>query len=218
MRLVLLGTPGAGKGTQAKFIKDKYHIAQISTGDILRAATTAGTPLGKQVKDIMDSGRLVSDDIMIQLVKERILEPDCQNGFLLDGFPRTIPQAEALRENNVHLDFVVEVYVPDEEVIKRLSGRRVHPGSGRVYHLIYNPPKDDLKDDVTGEPLIQREDDKEETIRKRLDVYHQLTEPLVKYYSNSAGNVGPTYIKIDGTGPVEDVRDRIFTALAKALA
>lgn len=214
MRLMLLGCPGAGKGTQAKFLKEKYHIAQISTGDMLRVAINAGTPLGKQVKQIMDEGRLVSDDIMIQLVKERVKEPDCKNGFLLDGFPRTIPQAEALRENNIHLDYVIQVDVPDAELIKRLSGRRVHPASGRVYHVLYNPPRVDGKDDETGEPLIQRVDDHEETIRKRLAVYHQQTEPLVNYYIHAAKENSvdaPTYIKIDGTGPVEEVSERIYS-------
>lgn len=210
MRLVLLGCPGAGKGTQAKFIKEKYQAPQISTGDMLRAAINAGTPLGKQVKQIMDEGRLVSDDIMIQLVKERIQEPDCKNGFLLDGFPRTIPQAEALRENNVHLDYVIEIKVPDEELIKRLSGRRVHLASGRTYHLLYSPPAVEGKDDVTGEPLIQREDDHEDTVRKRLSVYHQQTEPLVKYYSEATGSDKPIYIKIDGRGSVDEVHDRVF--------
>jgi adenylate kinase len=218
MRLVLLGCPGAGKGTQAKFIQEKYRTPQISTGDMLRAAINAGTPLGKQVKQIMDEGRLVSDDIMIQLVKERIQQSDCANGFLLDGFPRTIPQAEALRDNHIHLDYVIEIKVPDEDLIKRLSGRRVHPGSGRTYHILHNPPKVEGKDDVTGEPLIQREDDHEDTIRKRLGVYHKQTEPLVRYYSESADSDKPVYIKIDGRGPVDEVRERVFSALAAAKA
>lgn len=214
MRLVLLGCPGAGKGTQAKFIKDKFSIPQISTGDMLRAAIHAGTPLGLQVKSIMDEGKLVPDDVMIKLVKSRIAESDCQNGFLLDGFPRTIPQAEALRENNVHLDYVIEIKVDDEELIKRLSGRRVHPGSGRVYHILYNPPHVDEIDDVTGEPLIQRQDDHEDTIRERLKIYHQQTEPLVNYYQTMAKeNKGPIYISINGIGPVEEIRNRIFSAL-----
>jgi adenylate kinase len=216
MHLVLLGCPGAGKGTQATFIKDKFHIPQISTGDMLRAAANAGTPLGQQVKQIMDNGQLVSDDIMIQLVKERIQEPDCQKGFLLDGFPRTIPQAEALRQNNIRIDFVIEIKVPDSELIKRLSGRRVHPASGRVYHVAYNPPREEGKDDITGDPLIQRQDDHEDTIRHRLSVYHQQTEPLVKYYSEATGKDAPVYIKIDGIGPVEEIRDKIFSALEKA--
>jgi len=214
MRIMLLGAPGAGKGTQASIIKDKFKLAQISTGDMLRSAIAAGTPLGKQVKQIMEEGRLVSDDIMIQLVKERISQPDCKNGFLLDGFPRTIPQAEALKNNHVNLDYIIQIDVDDEDLIKRLSGRRVHPASGRVYHVLYNPPKMPDKDDVTGEALIQRTDDHEETIRNRLKVYHQQTEPLIKYYKdvskqNDSIHV-PTYIKIDGTGSVDDVTDRIF--------
>ncbi len=218
MRLILLGPPGAGKGTQAQFITDKFKIPQISTGDMLRAAINASTPLGKQVKQIMDAGQYVSDDIMIQLVKDRIQEPDCQFGFLLDGFPRTIPQAEALRQNNIKLDFIVEIKVPEEELIRRLTGRRVHPASGRVYHLIYNPPIQEDKDDITGEPLVQREDDREETIRKRLNVYQQQTEPLVQYYSELKGNNIPVYIKVDGQGSVEDVCDRIFTEIERAKA
>ncbi|MEO8402063.1 MAG: adenylate kinase [Gammaproteobacteria bacterium] len=217
MRLVLLGSPGVGKGTQAKFIKEKYSLAQISTGDMLRSAINAGTPLGKQVKQIMDEGRLVSDDIMIALVKARVQEPDCANGFLLDGFPRTIPQAEALQQNQIYLDFVVEIKVPDTELIQRLSGRRVHPASGRVYHLDHNPPKILGKDDVTGDELVQRVDDREETIRKRLSVYHQQTEPLVNYYINHAKNEpnhSPTLIRIDGHGTVEEVKERIFKALS----
>lgn len=212
MRLVLLGCPGAGKGTQAKFITEKYNIPQISTGDILRAAVNAGTTLGKQVKQTMDAGHLVSDDIMIQLVKERIAWPDCHNGFLLDGYPRTIPQAESLRENGITLDCVVEIKVPDPELIKRLSGRRIHPVSGRVYHLEYNPPKNEGKDDLTGEPLIQRLDDQEDTIRNRLTVYHKQTSPLVDYYKK-ADNI--IYIEIDGTGSMEQVKERIFSALDK---
>jgi adenylate kinase len=218
MRLVLLGCPGVGKGTQAKYIKEKYGIAQISTGDMLRAAINAGTPLGQQVKQIMDEGRLVSDDIMIALVKARVQEPDCANGFLLDGFPRTIPQAEALHDNHVHLDYIVEIRVPDAELIKRLSGRRVHPGSGRVYHKEFNPPKIDNKDDITGEELIQRPDDHEETIRKRLTVYHQQTEPLVNYYLEQAKEEpdhSPIHVRIDGIGTVEEVKKRIFIALSK---
>ncbi|MHB1947728.1 MAG: adenylate kinase [Gammaproteobacteria bacterium] len=218
MRLVLLGPPGAGKGTQATFIKEQYHIPQISTGDMLRSAISAGTTLGKQVKQIMEEGRLVSDEIMIQLVKERLADPDCKNGYLLDGFPRTIPQAEALRENNIPLDYVIEIKVPENELIQRLTGRRVHPGSGRTYHLVYNPPKIADRDDVTGEPLIQREDDQEDTIRKRLNVYRQQTEQLVEYYSKAFGPDLPIYIQIDGTGAVETVRDRIFSALTKAKA
>lgn len=217
MRLMLLGCPGAGKGTQAKIITEKYHIPQISTGDMLRAAIAAGTPLGAQVQQIMQEGRLVSDDIMIQLVKDRIQQPDCSKGFLLDGFPRTIPQAEALKKNHVHLDYVIEISVPDADLIKRLSGRRMHLASGRVYHVLYNPPREEGKDDVTGEPLIQREDDHEETIRKRLAIYHQQTEPLVNYYIQSATEQedAPVYIKVVGMGTVEEVSQRIFTALSK---
>ena len=217
MRLVLLGCPGVGKGTQATFIKKQFHIPQISTGDMLRAATLAGTPLGMEVKQIMDEGRLVSNDIMIKLVKERIQAPDCTKGFLLDGFPRTIRQAEALRENHIHLDFVIELRVPDAEIIKRLSGRRIHPASGRVYHLEYNPPKVDELDDTTGEPLIQRLDDHEDTIRRRLKVYHQQTEPLVKYYINQAQNEpdeAPCYLVVNGLDTVESVRDIIFHELS----
>ncbi|EKD54089.1 MAG: hypothetical protein ACD_60C00125G0013 [uncultured bacterium] len=216
MRFVLLGSPGAGKGTQAAFIKEKYHIGQISTGDMLRAAINAGTSLGKQVKKIMDAGQLVSDDIMIELVKARIQEPDCMKGFLLDGFPRTIPQAAALYENHVHLDYIVEIKVPDAELIKRLSGRRVHPASGRVYHVEYNPPKIKGKDDLTGELLHQRPDDQEETVRKRLIVYHQQTEPLVNYYiqrAKIAPDHSPVHVTINGLGTVEEVRERIVKAL-----
>ncbi len=216
MRLVLLGCPGAGKGTQATFIKEKFHIPQISTGDMLRAATKAGTPLGLAAKKIMDAGKLVSDDIMIELVKERIQQTDCERGFLLDGFPRTIPQAEALHQNHVYLDYVIEIRVPDAELIKRLSGRRIHPASGRIYHTIHNPPKTHDMDDVTGEPLIQRVDDHEDTVRNRLAIYHQQTEPLVKYYrdeANSSDPHAPAFIRVDGTGHVEEVRDNIFHAL-----
>ena len=216
MHLVLLGCPGAGKGTQAKFIKEKYGIAQISTGDMLRAAISAGTPLGLAVKQTLNEGRLVSDDIMISLVKERVQEPDCAKGFMLDGFPRTIPQAEALHDNHVHLDFVLEIHVPDAELIKRLSGRRVHPASGRVYHVEYNPPKEENKDDVTGEPLVQRQDDHEETVRKRLAIYHQQTEPLIDYYikqANDEPDHSPKFIKIDGLGTVDEIKKRILDAL-----
>ena len=216
MRLVLLGCPGAGKGTQAAFIKQKYNIPQVSTGDMLRAATKAGTPLGLLAKKIMDQGGLVSDDIMIQLVKERLEQPDCAPGCLLDGFPRTIPQAEALRENDIHLDYIIQLYMPDEELIQRLSGRRIHPESGRIYHVIFSPPKVADIDDVTGEPLIQRADDHEDTIRNRIAVYHKQTEPLVNYYVDAAKQQdpnAPAYILIDGLGTVEEVRDRIFAAL-----
>lgn len=213
----MLGAPGAGKGTQAQYICEKYNIPQISTGDMLRAAVKAGTPLGLKAKEVMDAGGLVSDDIILGLVKERVEQPDCcDTGFLFDGFPRTIPQAEALKEQNVPLDFVVEVDVPDEEVIRRMSGRRVHPGSGRTYHVEFNPPKVEGKDDVTGEDLIQREDDNEETVRKRLEAYHSQTRPLVDFYSKWADSGepdAPKYVHIKGTGSVEDIRDQIFKAL-----
>jgi adenylate kinase len=221
MRLVLVGCPGAGKGTQAKFIKEKYHIVQISTGDMLRAASRAGTPLGLQVKQIMDEGRLVSDDIMIELVKTRIAEQDCAAGFLLDGFPRTIPQAQALEENSVHLDYIVEISVADAELINRLSGRRVHPGSGRVYHLDHNPPKVAGIDDVTGEPLIQRPDDEEETVRKRLEIYHHQTEPLLEFYKKNAKlqkDHRPIHVKIDGVGSVAEISAKIFAALQTTIS
>ena len=216
MRLILLGGPGAGKGTQAAFITQRYGIPQISTGDMLRAAVKAGTPLGKAAKAVMDRGDLVSDDIIIGLVQERIKSPDCAKGFLFDGFPRTIPQAEAMKASGVPLEHVVEIAVDDGVIIERMSGRRVHLPSGRTYHLRFNPPKTANKDDATGEDLIQREDDREETVRKRLDVYHQQTEPLVGYYRKWAESKqpgAPKYHRIDGLGKVEEVRDRIFAAL-----
>ena len=216
MRIILLGGPGAGKGTQANYIKEKYNIPQISTGDMLRAAVKAGTELGKQAKKIMDEGGLVSDEIILGLVKERIQQPDCANGFLFDGFPRTLPQADALKSEGVPIDAVVEIDVDDEEIIKRMSGRRVHPGSGRTYHVVFNPPKEEGKDDVTGEPLVQRDDDQEETVRQRLKVYHEQTEPLIEYYSRWAeqgGEGAPRYIRIAGVGKVEEIRDAIFAAL-----
>nr|MBS0019096.1 adenylate kinase [Gammaproteobacteria bacterium] len=217
MRLILLGGPGAGKGTQAGFITERFGIPQISTGDMLRAAVKAGTPLGKQAKEVMDAGGLVSDDIIVGLVKERIQQPDCEAGFLFDGFPRTIPQAEALKREAVNIDYVVEIGVDDDEIIKRMSGRRVHPASGRTYHVIFNPPKVEGKDDVTGEALVQRDDDKEQTVRKRLSVYHEQTEPLVDYYSKwaaSAAKAAPQYVRVDGIGSVEEIRDRIFKSLS----
>lgn len=216
MRIILLGGPGAGKGTQANYIKEKYGIPQISTGDMLRAAVKEGTPLGLEAKKIMDAGGLVSDDIILGLVKERISQPDCENGFLLDGFPRTIPQAQALKDEGVGIDSVVEIDVDDEEIIKRMSGRRVHPASGRTYHVIYNPPKVEGKDDVTGEDLIQRDDDTEETVRKRLEVYHAQTEPLIQFYSewaDSGDSAAPRYVKVNGIGTVEEIRDQIFSSL-----
>ena len=216
MRLILLGGPGAGKGTQAGFITQRYGIPQISTGDMLRSAVKAGTPLGLAAKAVMDRGDLVSDDIMIALVKERITAPDCGKGFLFDGFPRTIPQADAMKAARVPLEHVVELAVDDQVIIDRMSGRRVHVASGRTYHVRFNPPKSDMKDDVTGEALIQREDDREETVKKRLDVYHRQTEPLVSYYSKWAASgemEAPQYHRIDGLGKVEEVRDRIFKVL-----
>jgi adenylate kinase len=217
MRLILLGAPGAGKGTQAAFICQKYGIPQISTGDMLRAAVKAGTPLGQAAKKVMDSGALVSDDIIIGLVKERIAQPDCASGFLFDGFPRTIPQAEAMKQAGVKLDYVLEIDVPFEAIIERMSGRRSHPASGRTYHLKFNPPREEGKDDLTGEPLIQRDDDKEETVRKRLEVYEAQTRPLVAYYSDWAkadpANA-PKYRRIDGLGTVEEITARALQALA----
>ena len=216
MRLILLGGPGAGKGTQAAFITQRYAIPQISPGDMLRAAVKAGTPLGLAAKQVMDRGDLVSDDIIIGLVKERIKAPDAARGFLFDGFPRTIPQAEAMKAAQVPNEHVVEVAVSDATIVERMSGRRVHLSSGRTYHLKFNPPRNDMKDDATGEPLVQRDDDQEETVKKRLAVYHQQTEPLVSYYTRwaAAGDGrAPKYHRIDGLGKVEEVRDRIFAAL-----
>ncbi|HLU77712.1 MAG TPA: adenylate kinase [Burkholderiales bacterium] len=216
MRLILLGPPGAGKGTQAAFIKERFNIPQISTGDMLRAAVKAGSPLGLAAKKVMDAGQLVSDDIIIGLVKDRLQEPDCHNGYLFDGFPRTIPQAEALKEANVALDFVLEIDVDDASIIERMIGRRVHPASGRTYHVKFNPPKVEGKDDVTGEDLIQRDDDKEETVRKRLEVYREQTRPLVDYYSKWAASgdpKAPRYRRIEGVGSVEAIREAVFAAL-----
>ena len=216
MRLILLGGPGAGKGTQANYIKEKYQIPQISTGDMLRAAVKAGSELGMKAKEYMDSGGLVPDEVIIGLVKERIEEPDCSKGFLFDGFPRTIPQADAMKDAGVAIDAVVEIDVPDDEIIKRMSGRRAHLASGRTYHIVYNPPKVEGKDDVTGEPLVQRDDDKEEVVKKRLDVYHAQTEPLVDYYKKwaAAGEAGaPRHVRIEGVGKVEEIRDQIFAKL-----
>ena len=211
MRVILLGAPGAGKGTQAKFIMEGFGIPQISTGDMLRSAVKAGTPLGLKVKDIMSSGGLVSDDIIIDLVKERISQADCKDGFLLDGFPRTIPQAEALTASGVAIDHVLEINVDDEEIVSRLSGRRVHEASGRVYHIKYNPPKVEGVDDDTGEPLVQRNDDKEDTVRNRLSVYHEQTEPLVEYYKGFSDQIA--YSKVDGVGSLDDIKQKVMAAL-----
>ncbi|PCJ85548.1 MAG: adenylate kinase [Thiotrichaceae bacterium] len=216
MKLILLGGPGAGKGTQAGFITKKYNIPQISTGDMLRAAVKAGTAMGLEAKKVMDAGGLVTDEIILGLVKDRIAEDDCANGFLFDGFPRTLPQADALKAQGVEIDGVVEIDVDDAEIVKRMSGRRVHIASGRTYHIAFNPPKVEGKDDETGEDLIQREDDQAETVKKRLDVYHDQTEPLITYYtdwSNSGEVNAPRYHHIAGIGSVEDIRDAIFTAL-----
>jgi adenylate kinase len=217
MKLILLGAPGAGKGTQATFICQKYGIPQISTGDMLRAAVKAGTPLGLQADAVMKSGGLVSDDLIINLVKERIAQPDCAKGFLFDGFPRTIPQADAMKAAGVALDYVVEIDVPFEAIIERMSGRRSHPASGRTYHVKFNPPKVEGKDDVTGEPLVQRPDDQEETVKKRLDVYSAQTRPLVDYYSSWAAKdaaTAPKYRKVAGIGEVDEIKNRVFDALA----
>ncbi len=216
MRLILLGAPGAGKGTQATFIKEKFNIPQISTGDMLRAAVKAGTALGLEAKKFMDAGGLVPDEVIIGLVKERIKDADCQAGFLFDGFPRTIPQAEAMKQAGVMIDYVVEIDVPDEAIIERMSGRRSHPASGRTYHVKFNPPKVEGKDDLTGEDLVQREDDKEEVVKNRLNVYHAQTKQLVGYYSNWANSgIGgaPNYVRVNGIGEMNAIRDEIFKAL-----
>ena len=216
MRLILLGAPGAGKGTQANFIREKFGIPQISTGDMLRAAIKAGTPLGMAAKQVMDEGRLVSDDIIINLVKERIKEADCANGFLFDGFPRTIPQAQAMKDAGIKIDYVVEIDVEDGEIVKRMSGRRVHLASGRTYHLVFNPPKVEGKDDVTGEDLVQRPDDAEDTVIKRLNVYHDQTKPLVEYYTawaRSGDAQAPKVAHVPGIGSVDAIRNQVFKAL-----
>jgi len=215
MKIILLGAPGAGKGTQAEYLREKFGIPQISTGDMLRAAVKAGSPLGRQVKSVMDSGGLVTDEIIIALIKDRIGESDCHNGFLFDGFPRTIPQAQALVDAGIEIDVVLEIDVPDEEIVRRLSGRRVHPGSGRIYNIDNKPPKTAGKDDVTGELLIQREDDKETTVRKRLQVYHQQTKPLVDFYSElSAKKSKPHFVTVSGVGDIAAIRDELNRKLS----
>ncbi len=218
MRIILLGAPGAGKGTQAGFIRDKFNIPQISTGDMLRAAVRAGTPLGLQAQQVMDAGELVSDDLIMGLVKERIRQDDCTQGYLFDGFPRTLGQAEAMRQEEIDIDCVIEIVVDDDEIIKRMSGRRVHPGSGRTYHITFNPPQRPGIDDVTGEALIQREDDREETVRKRLQVYHEQTSPLVRYYKNrnvDSSSKAPEYLRLDGVGAVGEIKKNIISGLEK---
>ncbi len=215
MRIIVLGPPGAGKGTQAGSIVEAFGIPQISTGDMLRAAVKEGTPLGLRVKAVMEAGRLVSDDVIVELIKERIQDPDCRDGFLFDGFPRTLAQAEALRDHDIPVTHVVEIDVPPEEVIVRLGGRRVHPASGRSYHVVFNPPNAEGKDDVTGEDLVQRDDDREETVRRRLEVYSEQTAPLVGYYMQwqAEADAAPRYIKVSGVGRVEDVRDTLLAKL-----
>lgn len=216
MRLILLGGPGAGKGTQAGFITKRYRIPQISTGDMLRAAVKQGTDTGNKAKVIMDAGQLVPDELVLDLVNQRLAQTDCTSGYLLDGFPRTLTQAEALHANGMDVDFVINIAVPDKEIIRRMSGRRVHLPSGRTYHVVYNPPRVEGVDDETGEPLIQRDDDKEDTVRERLAVYHEQTKPLVRYYLEKSADSGLDYIEVEGTGTVEEIRDRIFGALDKA--
>jgi len=219
MRIILLGMPGAGKGTQARFLIETFGIPQISTGDMLRAAIKSGTPLGREAKKFMDRGELVPDEIVIELVKRRVEESDCRKGFIFDGFPRTIPQADALRRAGIRVDRVAEIAISDGEILRRMSGRRVHPPSGRSYHIEFNPPKVDGRDDVTGEPLVQRDDDREDTVRKRIDIYHAQTKPLVDYYSRWAASgdaQAPRYVKIDGAGSVEAIRERLLAAVGKA--
>lgn len=215
MKIILLGAPGAGKGTQAQFIINKFNIPQISTGDMLRAAVKAQSKLGMQAKELMDQGKLVTDELVIALVKERIAQPDCKNGFLLDGFPRTVPQADAMKEANINIDYIVEFDVPDEIIVDRITGRRVHTDSGRIYHIKYNPPKVENKDDITGEELSIRKDDTEEIVRKRLVEYHQLTAPLINYYQNDAKNNIVKYVKVDGTQSVDNITQELLTALTK---
>jgi adenylate kinase len=219
MKIILLGPPGAGKGTQAGFIKETFSIPQISTGDMLRAAVRAGTPLGMKAKTIMDAGELVPDDLILGLVEERVTQPDCANGYLFDGFPRTIAQAEGMKAAGIAVEFVLEIHVEDEEIVRRMSGRRVHPASGRTYHEVFNPPKTQGRDDATGEPLVQRDDDKEETVRKRLQVYHSQTAPLISYYTRQAESGdpdAPVYIRIEGTGDVAKIKTNMLSALKSA--
>lgn len=217
MKIILLGPPGAGKGTQAGFIRDKFNIPQISTGDMLRAAVKAGTELGLEAKKIMDAGELVSDDLILKLVEDRIREDDCRNGYLFDGFPRTIAQAEGMLAADIKVDYVIEIQADDDEIVRRMGGRRVHPASGRTYHVLFNPPEVPDKDDETGEPLIQRDDDKEETVRNRLKVYHDQTSPLIDFYTNmiseNADNA-PEYIRVDGMGEIDEIKERIFAQLS----
>ncbi len=219
MKIILLGPPGSGKGTQANYIKNEFDIPQISTGDMLRTAVSAGTELGQEAKKVMDAGGLASDDLILGLVKECIKEDDCNNGYLFDGFPRTIAQAEGIKQAGINIDYVIELQIDDEEIIKRMSGRRIHPASGRTYHIIFNPPKAENCDDETGEPLIQRDDDQEATVRKRLEVYHSQTSPLVDYYLKSM-QVGdensPVYLQINGIGDVKEVRDNVFKAMSES--
>lgn len=216
MRIILLGMPGAGKGTQARFLAEKYRIPQISTGDMLRAAIKDGTPLGLQARAYIDRGALVPDDVVIGVVKQRLAEPDCASGFIFDGFPRTLPQAEALRRSGIEVDFVVDIDVNDDEILRRLGGRRVHPASGRTYHVVFNPPRVAGRDDVTGESLVQRRDDREETVRERIATYHELSRPLIDYYSQwhrSGDPRAPRFVRVDGSGSVEQVREQLFAAL-----
>ena len=216
MKIILLGPPGAGKGTQANIIKQAFDIPQISTGDMLRAAVSAGTPLGLEAKEVMDAGELVSDRLILDLVQQRITEPDCKNGYLFDGFPRTIAQAEGMQSSGIEINAVVELYLDDAEIIKRMSGRRIHPASGRSYHVIFNPPKVEDFDDITGEPLVQREDDNEDTVRKRLQVYHEQTAPLIEYYSELAGTNSIIYVRVSGIGDVEEIGKTIINNLKKS--
>jgi adenylate kinase len=216
MRIILLGMPGAGKGTQARFLAEKYRIPQISTGDMLRTAIKDGTPLGLQARGYIDRGALVPDDVVIGVVKQRLAEPDCASGFIFDGFPRTLPQAEALRRSGIEVDFVVDIDVSDDEILRRLGGRRVHPASGRTYHVVFNPPRVAGRDDVTGESLVQRRDDREETVRERIATYHELSRPLIDYYSQwhrSGDPRAPRYVRVDGSSSVEQVREQLFAAL-----